>query len=126
VSTGGLRPEEATAVVAHLRALGGGVSAERDPRPGRWAQGDTREGARLYAANCASCHGAKGEGAEGPALRNRVLLAFAGDTYLVETIRRGRRGTSMESFARPSAVRPALADAEVESIVAFLREQEKP
>ena len=78
-------------------------------------------GGRLFAAYCASCHGKQGEGGEGPALHNRVLLTSASDTYLTETIRRGRRGTSMEGFAHPSTVRPALAGAEIESIVAFIR-----
>jgi mono/diheme cytochrome c family protein len=50
-----------------------------------------------------------------------VLLANATDTYLMETIRRGRRGTSMEGFANPSTVRPALAAEEIESIVTYLR-----
>jgi mono/diheme cytochrome c family protein len=54
-------------------------------------------------------------------LANPVLLGAATDTYLVETIRRGRRGTTMEGFATPSPTRPALADAEIEAIVAYLR-----
>lgn len=123
---GGLRPEEQKALVAHLRQLGGGVAPEPDPRPERWVEADAREGSRLYAANCASCHGARGQGAEGPALANAVFLQSATDTYLVETIRRGRRGTSMEGFAQPSSVRPALAGAEIEAVVAYLRTQEKP
>lgn len=117
---GGLRPSEITEVVSYLRGLGG-VKAIPDPRPRRWVQADSMEGGRLFAAYCASCHGKQGEGGEGPALNNQVLLTSASDTYLTETIRRGRRGTSMEGFAHPSTVRPALAGAEIESIVAFIR-----
>jgi mono/diheme cytochrome c family protein len=117
---GGLRPEEIEAVVRHLRDLGG-VAAEPDPRPLRWVRGDAAEGERLYRAHCALCHGDRGQGAEGPALRNAVLLASASDTYLVETIRRGRRGTTMQGFLTPTPARPALADAEIESLVALLR-----
>ena len=73
----------------------------------------------------AGCHGAKGQGAEGPALNNAVLLSSATDRYLVETIRRGRRGTSMEGFATPSSTRANYTDAEIESIVAYLRTWEK-
>jgi mono/diheme cytochrome c family protein len=118
---GGLRAGEIDAVVAHVRRLGGGVAAVADGRPRRWVRGDVQEGARLYTAYCAACHGGRGEGKEGPALNNQVLLASATDTYLVETIRRGRRGTGMEGFAVPSSVRPALSGPETESIVAHLR-----
>lgn len=122
---GGLRPAEIAAVVAHVRALGGGVAAEADPRPARWAHGDAREGRRLFGAYCATCHGPRGEGGEGPALANAVLLQSAGDTYLFETVKRGRRNTSMEGFARPTSVRPALSDAEIEAVVTYLRASEE-
>jgi mono/diheme cytochrome c family protein len=118
---GGLRPDEITQVVSHVRGLGGGAKPPEDQKPRRWVEGDRDEGARLFTAHCASCHGPKGEGKEGPALNNKVLLANATDTYLVETIRRGRRGTEMEGFANPSAVRPALAGTEIEAIVAHIR-----
>lgn len=124
-SEGGLREEEIQAVVGFLRELGGGVAFAGDSRPARWAEGDPRSGARLYAAHCASCHGAEAGGGEGPALANPVLLEAATDGYLFETIRRGRRGTSMEGFERPSPVRPALADEEIVSLVAFLRSFEE-
>ena len=117
---GGLRPGEIAEVVSYLRRLGG-VKPVPDRRPPRWVQAGAPEGGRLFAAYCASCHGKQGEGGEGPALNNQVLLTSSGDTYLTETIRRGRRGTSMEGFANPSTVRPALAGAEIESIVAFIR-----
>lgn len=118
---GGLRPGEIVEVVSHVRRLSGGVAPVADRKPRRWVRGDAREGVRLFTAHCASCHGTRGEGGEGPALNNKVLLANATDTYLAETIRRGRRGTAMEGFANPSTVRPALAGTEIESIVTYLR-----
>lgn len=118
---GGLRAEEIERVTAYVRELGGGVRAERDDRPRHWVSSDPEPGARLYAAHCAGCHGARGEGGEGPALANPVLLESATDTYLVETIRRGRRGTSMVGFGTSSPVRPRLSPGEVSSIVAFIR-----
>jgi len=118
---GGLRPREIDTVVAHVRRLGGDVAAASDPRPARWAQGDAGEGNRLYVAACAGCHGTDGRGAEGPALNNRVLLSSASDTYLTETIRRGRRGTAMPSFGGASPVQRTLSDGEIESIVTWMR-----
>ncbi len=118
---GGLRPAEIDAVVAFLRELGGVAAPEPDPEPARWVAADPERGRAPYAALCAGCHGPEGGGAEGPALANRVLLAGATDTYLVETVLRGRRGTSMEGFGRPSTIRPALDRDDVLAIVAYLR-----
>ena len=123
-SGGGLRPAEIDSVVAYVRALGGGLQPEPDTRPARWVQGDPALGARLYAANCASCHGKGGEGGEGAALANPNLLQYATDTYLVETIRRGRRGSSMLGFGTGSVTRRSLSQAEIEAIVAHIRSWE--
>jgi cbb3-type cytochrome c oxidase subunit III len=117
---GGLRPYEIDAVVAHLRAMGG-TAHTPDPKPPRWARGDVRRGEGSYQANCAACHGARGEGKEGPALSNPVLMASATDTYLVETIRRGRRNTSMPAFTTASSTQQMLTDEDIQSIVAYMR-----
>ncbi|MDP2318893.1 MAG: c-type cytochrome [Acidobacteriota bacterium] len=116
----GLGPDDAEALVAHLRTLGK-TPAPVDGRPARWASGDLAAGRRLFAASCSGCHGPAGKGGDGPALNNPVLQQFATDTYFVETIARGRRGTSMAGFLDPSPVRPALSRAEIESIVTFIR-----
>jgi cytochrome c oxidase cbb3-type subunit 3 len=123
-SAGGLRPAEIDSVVSHVRSLAGGVRHEPDPRPARWVRGDATLGARIYAANCAACHGKTGEGGEGTALANPVLLQNATDTYLVETIRRGRRGSSMLGFATGSVTRRSLSQDEIEAIVAHIRSWE--
>jgi mono/diheme cytochrome c family protein len=121
-SPGGLRAEEIEKVLAYLRGLGGAAVA--DPRPARWVSGDAAQGRRLFEASCTGCHGKEGEGREGPALNNPVLLANATDTYLVETIARGRRGTAMPAFREPSTVHRTYSDAEIASIVAHLRSWE--
>ena len=122
----GLRPEEITAVVGTLRQMGDVPPPAAETRPARWAKGNAAEGARLFSAYCQGCHGDKGQGLEGPALHNKVLLDSATDTYLSETIRRGRSGTAMSAFGQPSTVHPALTPAEVESIVSFIRTWEQP
>jgi mono/diheme cytochrome c family protein len=117
---GGLRPTEVAAVVAYVRTLGGEVgqalSLRRPLRPP-----SVQSGKQIFDRNCAGCHGPDGKGAEGPALNNQVLLQSAADTYLAETIRRGRRGTAMASFLDPSPVRPALAESDIDDVVAYLR-----
>jgi mono/diheme cytochrome c family protein len=122
---GGLRPVEIDAVVAHVRSLGNGIPSPAEDEPRRWAKRDPAEGARSYADNCASCHGKQGEGIEGPALSNRNLMTSATDRYLFETIRRGRRGTSMPGFGAAATTHRLLADEEIESIVSFIRTWEE-
>ena len=80
-----------------------------------------REGERIFASTCSGCHGATGEGGEGPALNNPVLQQFATDTYFVETVTRGRRGTAMTGFSEPAPWRPTLSSSEIESVVTFIR-----
>jgi mono/diheme cytochrome c family protein len=116
----GLRPEDVPALVTHLRSIAN-IPAPVDPRPPRWIAGNRDEGRRLFAATCGGCHGRNGEGGEGPALNNPVLQEFATDTYFVETISRGRRGTAMPAFREPDPTRPTLASSEIASIVAFIR-----
>ncbi len=111
-------------VAAHVRSMSGGIPAEEEIMPRRWVVADARNGAEQYAANCARCHGAAGEGGEGVALRNPVLLSSASDRYLVETIRRGRAGTAMRGFQTSTSVSRALSEPEIEAIVAFIRSWE--
>jgi mono/diheme cytochrome c family protein len=120
---GGLQPAEISKTVAYLRALGGG-EFRPDTKPPRWVSGDRTGGKNLFASACASCHGNNGQGGEGPALNNQILLAHATDTFLVETIGQGRQGTSMEGFLTPSPARMALAPSEIENIVAYIRSWE--
>jgi mono/diheme cytochrome c family protein len=117
---GGLRPTEIEAVVAFIRKSGA-VVPEPDSKPARWVQGDVREGRHLFESVCDGCHGAQGRGGEGPALNNKGLMIAATDTFLVETVSRGRRGTAMTGFLAASTVRPALTRQEIESIVTYLR-----
>lgn len=122
---GGLRPEEIAAIVSHLRRQAGVAEPQPARTERRWVTADARLGQRLYAAYCSGCHGPQGEGLLAPQLNNRGLLAAASDSYFVETIGLGRRGTLMPSFRSGSPLNPALSAAEIEAIVAFLRTWEK-
>jgi cbb3-type cytochrome c oxidase subunit III len=117
---GGLNDEEVGRLVAYLRNLGG-VSYAGDSKPRRWLEGDTQVGQRLFAEICATCHGLRGEGKEAPALNNGVFLDLATDSYLFKTIQNGRSGTTMAGFGAGSSVRRVLTEAEIASVVAFIR-----
>jgi mono/diheme cytochrome c family protein len=117
----GLTKDEIAALVAYIRQLGGNVQAKPDPQPRLWAKGNIDAGGRLFLSNCAGCHGAVGEGGEAPAIGNKTFLNAASDTFLFETVTRGRRGTTMQGFASGSIVRRSLTREEIESIVAYLR-----
>lgn len=77
--------------------------------------GDISKGANIYVQDCASCHGAKGEGITAPALGNPMLLATATDHFLRYAIAEGRDGTPMVAF------KDSLSDDELDAITAFLR-----
>jgi mono/diheme cytochrome c family protein len=111
-------------IAAHLGELAGRIEGEPDPRAARWAHGDRESGARLFAANCARCHGPDGLGGEGPALNNPVFLRHATDTFIAKTIQRGRAGTAMQGFMTATTVSRALSDREIEDLVVHLRSWE--
>lgn len=123
---GGLRATEIDAIIAHLRSVSGTPEPPPDAGESRWAQGDVEQGRRLFTANCAACHGAAGQGGEAPALNNPVLLSTASDSYLVETIRRGRRGSLMPGFGEGSTIHRGLTAEDIESLVTFIRTWERP
>ena len=72
------------------------------------------DSAKLYARNCAACHGEKGDGGMGIPLSLPSFHASVDDDYLKQTILRGRPGRVMPSFSH-------LSNAEVDGIVSHLR-----
>lgn len=74
------------------------------------------QGARLY-GQCAACHGMEAEGRVGiaPSLASSTYLEAASDTMLIETIKKGRAGTTMIAWGA------VLNDGQVRAIIAFLR-----
>ena len=78
-------------------------------------EGDAGRGAAVYQAECAECHGARGEGVDAVQLRNPMLLASATDGFLQYAVLHGRTGTRMPAF------RDRLAPDQVDVVVAFIR-----
>lgn len=76
------------------------------------------DGAKLYAQNCATCHGESGTGGIGVPLALPSFQATIDDKYLSRTIRYGRPGRVMPAFTQ-------LKEEEVDAIVKHLRSWNK-
>jgi cbb3-type cytochrome c oxidase subunit III len=82
------------------------------------------DGATLFGAFCAGCHGKDGLGlravgvATFPSVANPDFLAVAPDTLVAETIRRGRPDRRMRAWGDGSA---GLGEADIPVLVAHLR-----
>jgi putative heme-binding domain-containing protein len=81
--------------------------------PAVFTPADIAYGARLYDAQCTTCHGANGDGVGGVDLRSGKFRNGGTDQDLVRVITNGVPGTGMQAFRFDSA--------EIAGIVGFLR-----
>lgn len=68
--------------------------------PGEYAPADIAYGARLYDAQCTTCHGASGDGVGGVDLRSGKFRNAVTDQDLVRVITTGIQGTGMQEIGR--------------------------
>ncbi len=85
----------------------------------RWVANDATKiakGKALFAA-CGACHGTEGEGRQGigPRLNSKTFLAAASDNFLMQTISKGRTGTTMIPWGA------SFKAEDIQSIIAFIR-----
>jgi len=80
---------------------------------GQYPAADIAAGSRVYAANCASCHGATGVGVGGIDLRRGRLPRAATDEALAALVASGIPATGMPSFR--------LTPDETRGLIAFIR-----
>jgi cytochrome c oxidase cbb3-type subunit III len=81
-----LKPEQIIAVANYVRSLSGLPTT-----PGY----DAAAGAKIFAENCSSCHGDKGQGNQdlgAPNLTDKIWLYGSDEATLVDTITNGRAG----------------------------------
>lgn len=86
----------------------------------RAGAGDASRGRAIYERSCAGCHGAEGEGKNGPALANAGFRQAATPDLIAVTVVRGRRGTLMPAFGRDGVGYSQLASSEVLDVSAFV------
>ena len=97
---------------AVLALLAAGPHAFAQDHSGVYPEADVRNGALLYGANCAQCHGATGDGVPGVDLKAGIRRA-ATDEELARLITTGIPGTAMPAtrFGNPEST----------ALVAYLR-----
>jgi cytochrome c oxidase cbb3-type subunit 3 len=76
---------------------------------------------RLYAQNCAGCHGADGRLGGARPLNDPVYLAFAGTNEMRQVVAKGVPGTAMPGFAQASG--GSLTDKQIDSLVEGMNAQ---
>jgi putative heme-binding domain-containing protein len=81
--------------------------------PGEYAPADIAYGAKLYDAQCTTCHGANGDGVGGVNLKSGKFRNAVTDQDLIRVITQGVPGTGMQGFRFDAA--------ELAGIVAYLR-----
>jgi mono/diheme cytochrome c family protein len=113
-NTGGLNDADVMSIVRYLHSL---PRAEL-PRFAPPFAGVAEQGRAAYGAQCAGCHGERGEGGVGPALALPGAQK-ASDEVLYATIALGRPGTAMLAYDLPGDT--GLPKHTIADLVAYLR-----
>jgi len=87
--------------------------AQATAHPGEYAPADIAYGARIYDAQCATCHGANGDGVGNVDLKSGRFRNAASDADLMRIITNGIQGTGMQAFR--------FDPSEIAGIIAYLR-----
>ena len=90
-----------------------GLALVQPQHPGEYAPADIAYGARLYDAQCTTCHSANGDGVGGVDLRSGKFRNAVTDQDLTRVITTGIPGTGMLAFK--------LDPSEIAGIIAYLR-----
>jgi len=99
--------------LAVIAALGSGAHLRAQDHSGNYPPIDIENGALLYGANCAQCHGVNGDGMPGVELKTGTFKRAATDQDLARLLTTGIPGTAMPATA--------LAPGEANALVAYLR-----
>jgi len=89
------------------------LAVQTAAHPGEYSPADIAYGARLYDAQCTTCHGANGDGVGGVDLKSGKFRSAVTDQDLIRVITNGIQGTGMQAFK--------FDPSEIAGIVAYLR-----
>jgi mono/diheme cytochrome c family protein len=82
-----------------------------------------RIGRKLFATNCAQCHGRNGEGGDSPTLNAKEFLKGASDEQIHTLVAGGVSGTAMPAWSIDFG--GTLTDEQVRQIVTYMRAWER-
>lgn len=111
------------ALAAILSACGGGD----EPTPTLVAAGDAVKGKELFASSCLACHGPAGEGVQGLGkdMTTSDFIAGLSDADLLAFVKKGRPSSDPLNTTGvdmpPKGGNPALSDAQLTDIIAYMR-----
>jgi putative heme-binding domain-containing protein len=105
----------AAGCTAAALVLGTALSAQTRSVAKPVAAADIAAGKKLFASQCALCHGAEGAGGSGPSLQVRLLRHAPDDAALLDVIRTGISGTAMPAFVY------AFSDRSVHQLAVYVR-----
>jgi putative heme-binding domain-containing protein len=108
-----MRQQFFSALAVAAVAIGAVGSDAAQDHPGDYAPADIAYGARLYAAQCSTCHGPNGDMVGGIDFHGGKFRSVATDQDITRIVTNGVPGTAMQAFK--------LDTAEVAGIVAYLR-----
>jgi cytochrome c oxidase cbb3-type subunit 3 len=114
---GSRQAEQAALLLAVLLPLAGGCHPPGKPVPTDEAAAAVDFG-KLFAENCAGCHGPDGKNGPAPVLNDPLALALLPDAEVVKVLTDGRPPTPMPAFLHPKG---ALSDAQMKAVVAGLK-----
>jgi mono/diheme cytochrome c family protein len=86
--------------------------------PAHSSSPDVKPGAKIFADNCANCHGQGGKGVAAlktPDFTNPAVQAVLSDAAVTKVIREGKPGTEMPAWGGK------LSDAEINAVAAFVK-----
>lgn len=81
------------------------------------------QGAAIYSLDCASCHGAEGEGGVGPALNSQQFLTGADDDQISAIIAVGVPGSQMAAYSLDFG--GVLTSEQIRALTTYLRSLEE-
>jgi disulfide bond formation protein DsbB len=97
------------------------------PAPASGATGNAQNGKTLFAGTCVACHGPEGKGIQGLGkdLTTSAFVKSQSDAQLIDFIKKGRPASDPANTTKvdmpPKGGNPALTDANIADIVAFIR-----
>jgi len=119
-----LTAKETASIIAFLRSWQKKPSIQLQPLSFR-VSGDIEAGKGLFNALCVGCHGKYGQGGVGPAILNPVFLTAASDSFIRESISRGRKDTAMIAWSMQREGMAGLTAKDIDDITAYIRSREK-